>query len=205
MKRLAAAFFASAAVLAVTSGASAQNPEEEARLKESIAAASVAVDDRNYAEARALLATAADAAERLDVQRIATQVADLTKDLEADVQEFVLAQSSTLTFSNLLKSQQAVEQILRDPGGDIVRVRVFGDESAMDAFKTALDDSARLRDAGIERAEMAGEPALKRRTADGGLSVLMMSEKDHALVELEGDSEAAVMAIIEQLERKSSL
>ncbi len=205
MKRLVASLFVSAAALAAASSAVAQSPEERDRLRESIAAASAAVDDENYAEARARLATAADAAERLDIQRIASQVADLTKDLEADIQRFVLAESSTLTFDNLLKSQQAVEQILRDPDGQVVRVRVFGDDDAMGEFMAALKDSARLRDAGIEKAEMAGEPALKRRTADGGLSVLMMSEKDHALVELEGDSEAAVMAIIEQLERKSAL
>ena len=52
----------------------------------------------------------------------------------------------------------------------------------------------------LELAEMRGEQAIKRRGEDGELSVLMMSEKDHALIEIEGASEETVMAFIDELE-----
>ncbi|MGD9800491.1 MAG: hypothetical protein AB7V02_07815, partial [Parvularculaceae bacterium] len=70
----------------------------------------------------------------------------------------------------------------------------------MEDFMFVADSPALIKQAALEKAEMAGGPALKRKREDGGLSVLMMSKKDHALVEVEGESEADVMAIVDKLE-----
>ena len=67
-------------------------------------------------------------------------------------------------------------------------------------FTFIAADSAMLEKGEIEVAEMRGETALKSRKDDGSLSVIMMSKADHALIEVEGDDEDAVMAFIGELE-----
>ncbi|MEM9898994.1 MAG: hypothetical protein AAF742_06405 [Pseudomonadota bacterium] len=176
-------------------------------LSQQIEAADVAAQSGDYAKARESLASATEMATRLDLQRIAEEVAavNFSRGVEAEGQRFVLAASTTLEMKNLLRSRNAIERILKDPEGRIVKLRVIGDDNAMAQFMDALQDSQMLISAGLERAEMGGATALKRRKEDGGLSVLMMDEANHALIELDGDSEAAVMAIIEHLERQATL
>ena len=192
--------FASVAPSAVHAQPSATATPAETSIRESVASALLALDEGDYGAAKLQLSEAADQANRLDLQSIAQRVSAAAQTITPDASTFALAVSSTLNFDNFLKDKEAVEQLLRDPEGNIVRLRVFTGDRDLQAFMAAVKDTEMLRSKGIELAEMRGAPALKSRRADGALSVLMMSDEDHALIELDGDSDAVVMTLIEQLE-----
>lgn len=143
---------------------------------------------------------AREAARRLSLQGVLTRVSKVSPAFTAEDSRFVLATSSTLQFEDLLKDRSVVETRFINPEGKVVVVRAFGAEDDMKDFKFIADDPAMLKMAALEKAAMPGGPALKRKTPDGGLSVLMMSEKDHALIEVSGASEADVMAVVEAME-----
>lgn len=168
-------------------------------VEEDTQAALAALEKGEYREAALLLKSAGDGADRLSLQAVADSIHAATPTFQGDDTRFVLANSSTVALDDLLKNTNALERRYTDKDGNPVTVRVFGDETAMQDFKTIKDDTAMLEKAEIQVAQMRGEPALKRKTADGGLSVLMMSEQDHALIELEGDEET-VMSFINELE-----
>lgn len=182
---------AAAQETAATLGATLRNESDAAR-------ASVASGD--YEKAALHFEAARDAAKRLSLQDALARVSLASPALTAESSRFVLATSSTLKFEKLLKDREAVETRFINPEGMVVIVRAFGGEDDMATFQFIADDPAMLKKASLEKAAMPGGPALKRRTADGGLSVLIMSPKDHALIEVEGASEADVMAVVEAME-----
>ena len=169
-------------------------------LRTEAAAARASLDSGDYEKAALHFEAARDAAKRLSLQGVLARVSKASPAFTAEASRFVLAASSTLEFEKLLKDREAVETRFINPEGMVVVVRAFGGEDDMAAFQFIADDPAMLKKAALEKAAMPGGPALKRRTADGGLSVLIMSPKDHALIEVEGASEADVMAVVEAME-----
>ena len=108
-----------------------------------------------------------------------------------------------MQFDNIINDSKAFERIFKDENGRVVTVRVFGEDNDLDDFMFIASDTAKLSKGKIEVAEMNGAQALKNKQDDGSLSVLMMSEDDHALIEIEGDDETTVMAFIEELENSN--
>ncbi len=185
--------------------ASDEDNKLENTIRTDIQSALTAFDNGDYRDARLYLSAASDKTSRLELTRITQAVAAAADTFTvADASQFTLTGSSTLNFERFLEDRETAQQIFKDAKGNIVKVRVFGEEDDLKDFKFIADDDAMLAKGEIELAEMRGEPALKKRTGDGGLSVLMMSEEDHALIEIEGDSEEAVMRLIEQLESKQT-
>lgn len=154
----------------------------------------------DFSQAAQLLRTAGANANRLSLQAVTQKIAGTAPSFKPENTNFVLAQSSTLAFEDFLDRRDTAERRFKDDKGRIVTVRVFGEARDLSDFMFIKDDQAMLDKGGLEVAEMRGEPAIKRRGEDGELSVLMMSEKDHALIEIEGDSEDAVMAFIGEME-----
>jgi hypothetical protein len=185
--------------------AAAKGPTEalETSLKEEAAAANGALADGDYAAAALHFEAAQAAAKRLSLQGVLARVSKASPAFTAEQSRFVLATSSTLQFERLLKDRNAAETRFINPEGKVVIVRAFGGEDDMADFKFVADDPAMLKRASLEKAQMPGGPALKRRTANGGLSVLIMSPDDHALIEVEGASEADVMAVVDAMEGKA--
>lgn len=169
-------------------------------LKTESEAARASVESGDYEEAALHFEAARDAAKRLSLQDLLARVSKASPAFTAEDSLFVIAASSTLQFEKLLKDREAVETRFINPEGMVVVVRAFGGEDDMATFQFIADDPVMLKKASLEKAAMPGGPALKRRTADGGLSVLIMSPKDHALIEVEGASEADVMAVVEAME-----
>jgi hypothetical protein len=172
-------------------------------LKEEAAAANGAVAAGDYAAAALHFEAAQAAARHLSLQGVLARVSKASPAFTAEQSRFVLATSSTLQFEKLLKDRNAAETRFINPEGKVVIVRAFGGEDDMADFKFVADDPAMLKMASLEKAQMPGGPALKRRTANGGLSVLIMSPEDHALIEIEGASEADVMAVVDAMEGKA--
>ena len=172
-----------------------------ASIESDIATAKELLESGDYDAATSRLRAATDSANRLKLQAIAAQISRSTASFTPENQRFALSASSTLTFENFLKDREFAEQIFKDEKGNVVTVRVVGDPDSLKDFEFIADDPAMASKAGVELAEMRGEPALKKRGSDGSLSVLMMSEADHALIEVEGASEEAVMALVADLEK----
>jgi len=191
-----------AAGLALTTAAVAQtgtaNVTLDDTIKSDIEAALTAVEAKDFRGAALHLNTAAENASRIELQRIAQNLAARAPLFDTEDVRFALTNSATLTFEEFLRDRSTLERRFKDNKGRVVTVRIFGEERDMKEFVAIADDSAMLRKEGLELVEMAGAPAIKNR--NDGLSVLMMSETDHALVEVTGDDEDAVMAFIEQLE-----
>jgi hypothetical protein len=120
----------------------------------------------------------------------------------AEQSRFVLATSSTLSHEKLPKNRNAAETRFINPEGKLVTVRAFGGEDDMADFRFVADDPVMLNMASLETAQMPGGPALKCRTANGDLSILIMSPDDHAVIEVEGAFEACVMAVVDTMEGK---
>ncbi|MHA7872755.1 MAG: hypothetical protein ACX939_10425, partial [Hyphococcus sp.] len=139
-------------------------------------------------------------ASRLSLMSLSQNLAASAPSFRADDSQFALTNSSTLEFENLLRSTNAYERRFRNDEGEVVTVRVFGGERDLKDFMFIAGDRAMLDKNNIEVAEMRGEQALKSRKDDGSLSVIMMSEEDHALIEIEGGDADAVMAFIGELE-----
>lgn len=174
-----------------------------AKLRNESDAARESTTAGDYAAAALHLEAARDAANRLALQNVVRNVAKASPAFTAEDSRFVLATSSTLQFEKFLKDRDAVETRFINPEGKVVVVRAFGAEEDMRDFQFIADDPAMLKKASLEKASMPGGPALKRRSADGGLSVLIMSQKDHALIEVVGETEADVMAVVDAMEGKT--
>ncbi len=173
----------------------------ENRVQADVRGALDALEEDDFAQAALLLRTAGANANRLSLQSLTQKIAGATPSFAPENANFVLAQSSTVAFEDLFDRRDTVERRFRDDDGRVVTVRVFGEGRDLADFMFIKDDAAMLEKGGLEVAEMRGEPAIKKRGADGELSVLMMSEEDHVLIEVEGDDENAVMAFIGDLEK----
>ncbi len=198
MKGIIAVGLAGALGLAAHTSAFANSQTESVRAD--VDAALAALDAADYRDAAEKLNAAAAATTRLQLQKLAADVAATTRTFRPEPTRLTLAASSTLSFEQFLKERRVAEQILKDDKGNVVTIRVFGEDRDLEDFMFIADDEAMLKKAGLERAEMRGEPALKRRGDDGALSVIMMDEKEHALIEIEGASADAVMAVITEFE-----
>lgn len=172
----------------------------ENEIRADIAAASSALNDDDFASATQLLRTATAKASRLSLNEVSDRVAGLTPTFKPENANFALARSSTIAFDRFLNNGETAERIFKDDTGRIVTVRVFGEERDLSDFMFIKDDTAMIEKGGLEVAEMMGEPAIKKRGPNGELSVLIMSEKDQALIEIEGDDADAVMAFIGEIE-----
>ena len=177
----------------------------EASVQADVESAVAAIKADDYDRAALLLKTAGANANRLSLQSLTQKIAGATPSFEPENANFVLAQSSTIAFEDLFNRRDTVERRFRDDQGRVVTVRVFDEGRDFADFMFIKDDTAMLEKGGLEVAEMRGEPAIKKRGADGALSVLMMSEKDHALIEIEGEDEDAVMAFIGDLEKSNKM
>lgn len=177
----------------------------ESSVQADVQSALAAIDANEYDQAALLLRTAGANANRLSLQTLTQKIAGATPSFEPENANFVLAQSSTVAFEGLFNRRDTVERRFRDDQGRVVTVRVFDEGRDFADFMFIKDDTAMLEKGGLEVAEMRGEPAIKKRAPDGALSVLMMSEKDHALIEVEGEDEDAVMAFIGDLEKSGKM
>lgn len=194
------AFVVLAGAVPAVAQSSAQSGALSKDVRKDAAAALAALDKNDFSSAVERFEAAADAARKLQLQRVVRDVSAATTSYRADGERLALAASSTLSFERFIRDRPVAEQILRDDKGDVVKLRVFGEGRDFEDFMFIAEDDDTLEQAGLERAVMAGEPALKKRGPNGQLSVLMMSEKDHALIEIEGDSEEAVMAVVSEIE-----
>lgn len=172
----------------------------EASIRDDAAAALTVLDTGDYYQVASLLRTATTNATRLSARAVTDKIAAATPSFNEENSRFALAQSSTIEFENLINSGDAYERRFKDLDGRVVTVRVFGEDEDLQDFMFIANDAAMLEKGKIEVAEMRGEQALKSRKEDGSLSVLMMSEADHALIEVEGPDEESVMAFIGELE-----
>lgn len=205
MKRTALSLLLAAAPVAafaqsVPSATEISAQSIERSVRDDATAALAALDAGDYAQATTHLRAASISASRLSVQRVAQRITLETPSFNANASQFTLARSSTVQFDNFLRNGDSYERIFKNQDGKVVTVRVFGEEDDLADFMFIKDDPAMLTKGGIELAEMAGETALKKRGQDGSLSLIMMSEDDHALIEVAGDDEATVMAFIDDLE-----
>jgi hypothetical protein len=189
-----------ALVVVEPAAAEATAAELETSLGDDAAAARDAVAAGDYAAAALHFEAARNAANQLSLRGVLARVSKASPAFTAEDSRFVLATSSTLQFEKLLRDRQAVETRFINPEGKVVVVRAFGGEDDMADFQFIADDPAMLKKASLEKAAMPGGPALKRRTPEGGLSILMMSSKDHALIEVAGASETDVMAVVDAME-----
>ncbi len=172
----------------------------ETSVEADVKSALSALEAKEFDRAALLLRTAGANANRLSLQTLTQKIAGAAPSFKPENANFVLAQSSTVAFENLFDRRDTVERRFRDDEGRIVTVRVFGEGRDLADFMFIKDDTAMLEKGGLEVAEMRGEPAIKRRGENGELSVLMMSDEDKALIEVEGDDEDTVMAFIGDLE-----
>ena len=172
----------------------------EASIRDDASAALTALDSDDYYEVASLLRSAATNATRLSARLVTEKLSVAAPSFSTEASRFALAQSSTIEFENLINSGNAYERRFKDLDGRVVTVRVFGEDEDLQDFMFISNDPVMLEKGEIEVAEMRGEQALKSRKEDGSLSVLMMSEEDHALIEIEGPDEEAVMAFIGELE-----
>lgn len=164
------------------------------------AAAVAALEAGDYAKATSLLRAASANANRLSLKSITEEISSVTPSFKDENSRFALTGSSTLEFENFISASSAYERLFKDDRGRVVTVRVFGEDDDLKDFMFIASDTKMLEKGNIEVAEMRGEQALKNRKDDGSLSVIMMSEADHALIEVEGPDEEAVMAFIGELE-----
>ena len=205
MKRILIAF----STLALSTAAYAQPQSTsqiafssiETSLKADLKAAIAALEIQDYGTATRILRTAAANSNRLSLQDISNRLNSRTSSFTADDNRFALAGSSTLAFDNFIRDRKTLERRFRDDKGRVVTVRIFDEDDDLSNFQFIADDPKMIEKKGLELAEMAGEPALKKRGDNGELSVLMMSEDDHALIEVTGDTEDDVMAFIEDFEK----
>jgi len=172
----------------------------EASIRDDASAALAALESNDYYEVASLLRSASTNATRLSARLVTEKLSIAAPSFSTEDSRFALAQSSTIEFENLINSGNAYERRFKDLEGRVVTVRVFGEEEDLQDFMFISNDQAMLEKGEIEVAEMRGEQALKNRKEDGSLSVLMMSEEDHALIEIEGPDEESVMAFIGELE-----
>ncbi len=177
----------------------------ESRVQSDVSAALKALEADDFDRASQLLRTAGANANRLSLQTLTQKIAGAAPSFSPENANFVLAQSSTVAFADLFDRRDTVERRFRDDEGRIVTVRVFDEGRDFADFMFIKDDPAMLKKGGLEVAEMRGEPAIKKRGEDGALSVLMMSKENHALIEVEGDDEDAVMAFIGDLEKTDKM
>ncbi len=188
-----------ALLLAAGAAPGAEQKVDVAAIRADSKAAANALEAGDYSAAAVHLEAARLAASRLALQTVASRVAAAAPAFAAEESRFALAASSTLQFDRFLRDRETHETRFINPEGKIVVVRVFGAEDDMKDFMFIADKPEMLRQAALEKGAMPGGPVLKRRLPDGGLSVLLMSEKNHALIEVEGATEADVMAVIDAM------
>ena len=164
-------------------------------------AALEALQAGDFIVAATRLELASQNASRLKIRNISQKIAGAVPALKATDVKYALAGSSTLSFDAFVAASGAGETSFTDDEGRTVSVRIFSDEASIDSFMAIADEPAMIEKENLELAMMNDAPALKRRGENGELSVLLMSEDDHALIEIESASEDAVMAVVEGLEK----
>ena len=163
-------------------------------------AAVAALEQGSFQDAASQLQTAAKTANQLHLRAVSNKLAVAAPSFDVADTRFALAQSARVTLEDFIKAQNVLETTATAADGSTITVRVIGDEDAMKAFVKTAENEKMAQEADLELAQMLGEPALKRKGADGSLTVATMSEADHALIEIEGDSEDAVMSFINEIE-----
>ena len=201
----AASLFLTTAAYAQPTASDVSFASIENRVQSDVSDALEALDSGQFDRAAQLLRTAGANANRLSLQSLTQKIAGAAPSFSPENANFVLAQSSTVAFADLFNRRDTVERRFRDDKGRVVTVRVFDEGRDFADFMFIKDDPAMLQKGGLEVAEMAGEPAIKKRGENGELSVLMMSKKNHALIEVESDDEDAVMAFINDLEKTDKM
>ena len=201
----AASLFLTTAAYAQPTASDVSFASIENRVQSDVSDALEALDAGQFDRAAQLLRTAGANANRLSLQSLTQKIAGAAPSFSPENANFVLAQSSTVAFADLFNRRDTVERRFRDDKGRVVTVRVFDEGRDFADFMFIKDDPAMLQKGGLEVAEMAGEPAIKKRGENGELSVLMMSKKNHALIEVESDDEDAVMAFINDLEKTDKM
>ncbi len=197
---------AAAAMLTLAAGSAQAQTSTVAKSLQSSAisdtqAALDALQAGDFSLAATRLELASQNASRLKIRNITQKLAGAVPKISANEFKYALAGSSTLSFDAFVAAKNTGETSFTDDQGRTVTVRIFSDEASINSFMAAAHDPAMIAKESVELAEMSGAPALKRRDEDGALSVLLMSESDHALIEIESASEDAVMAVIEDLEK----
>ena len=172
----------------------------ENRIEADLADALMALQENDYTKANDLIRTASLQSGRLAQYRLSSELANTVSSFQAENPQFALTSSSTLAFDSLIDPRETLERRFIDDKGKVVTVRVFGEDRDLSNFQFIADKPRALADNGLERAVMRGEPAIKKASKEGGLSVIMMSEDDHALIEVEGEQIDTVMAFIADVE-----
>jgi len=157
----------------------------------------IALRGGDYQKASTYLQFASAQTNRLKLRAIATKFASTDEEVNYDNIKYSIADSAVLNFDNFASLDNAFETRRTDAKGRTVTVRVLSNGTALDSFMKLSEDQAQLEKANLEAVMMAGEPAIKKRKEDGSLSVVIMSEADHALIEIDGQDEDSVMALIE--------
>ena len=160
-----------------------------------------ALKSGDYQVASRHLEFAATQTAQLNIRSIANRLAAAAPAISAEDIKFANAGSSVLSFDTFEALSRGAETTHTDEKGRTVTVRIFSSDAALEAFSTAADDKNSMEKNNLQFAMMGDEPAIKKRGTDGSFSVVMMSEKDHALIEIEGMDEASVMTLVETLEQ----
>lgn len=176
----------------------------EDNIKSDIEYAFEALNTDDFHNATTALRRAGANSNRLAIRAVSKKVESSVPSFQPENASFVLAQSSTIAIEGLFDPRETYERRFKDDNGRIVTVRVFGEERDLSNFQFIADDATMLKKEDLEIAQMRGETAIKKRGAKGGLSVLMMSEKDHALIEVESNNEDVVMDFIKAMESSSA-
>ena len=144
----------------------------EESVRSDTAAAIAALEKGDYRDAAHYLQTAGDNANRLSLQSVAQEIQLATQTFQSQDTAFALASSSTIEFEEFLKDSDTLERRFKDADGNVVTVRIFGEDSDLADFKTLAADTKMLKKNNIETAEMMGDTALKRKGEDDSLSVI---------------------------------
>ncbi len=190
---------------AISSGAVAQQSTIDNSVNSSAIsdtkAALIALEAGDYQSASSLLNQASQIANQLNLKSISNNFVAAAPGFNISDARFALSNPELLTFEDFINANNVIEATAANQDGQEVTIRVITDEAAMAAFENITADTNKTKAKGVEVAQMRGEPALKTKGADGSLSVVIMSKEDHALIAVEGDSEANVMALIDAIEK----
>ncbi|MEM1193421.1 MAG: hypothetical protein AAGH42_08535 [Pseudomonadota bacterium] len=160
-----------------------------------------ALKNGDYQKASTYLQFASAQTDRLKLRKIAAKFASADVGVNFDDIKYAINDSAILNLENFASLDNAFETSHTDEKGRVVTIRVLSNGTALDSFMRLSGDKTQLETVNLESVVMAGEPAIKKRGHDGSLSVVMMSESDHALIEIEGQDEDAVMALVEKQEK----
>lgn len=187
--------FGSAAM--AQSGASINALNPGTTLTEAVLESVAAVELTNTRLARETVTLASRKAYEEEQRRISANLAARVSAFDLMTADYQLVRSSTLDLGPWAQAREAYEQTYTDGQGHVVTVRVFGEDDDMNTFLALAADDDLLSKHSLRLVDGHDHPMVKRDTMTASLSVLAMSEADHALIEVTGDNEAAVMAFVD--------